>query len=373
MPVNPFNPGVFHAEQRLYGRESQIQILHQVVEQISGDYPHRPVCFIGPQGLGKTSILKYIADYLNQLNWLCGYSEVSSDIGSAIYDVLADAQQLAPQKGAVQRILSRIQGFNASVGPASIGLSIASIEDGSAYIRLVELFRTIADTARFNVVGAALLLDEAQVLPGDHLRILLRALNAVDNSPIVLFMAALPSLMDSFALSTYSAPHLEISTLTTFDLADAESLLREPVDSAGGEFEVNGLSQLVNFACGHPLTLQMLGSSAWSYSVAGISNNDPIVIRKIHASRAVADVRQQLKMLYYRPNWRRCVVPERVVLRALAKAGGTLAARELCRNTENEITDPSMIIEDLAGRGILYADETVSFVLPGFCEFVKHS
>jgi hypothetical protein len=266
-----------------------------------------------------------------------------------------------------------VQGFNATVGPASIGLSIASIEDGSAYARLVELFQTIIDTARFNVVGAALLLDEAQALPANHLRILLRALSAIDSSPIVLFMAALPNLMDSFALSSYSAPHLEISALTALDPTNAESLLSEPVASAGGDFEADGLSELVNFARGHPLALQMRGQSVWNYGVADTSNGDPIVIKNVHATQAVTYVRQQLKMLYYRPDWRGCDAPERLLLKALARAGGTLSARDLCSVTENEITDPSTIIEDLAGKGILYADETVSFVLPGFCEFARDS
>jgi hypothetical protein len=42
MLPNPFNPGVFHPDMSLFGRESQIQAVDQVVGQIENGYPIVP-------------------------------------------------------------------------------------------------------------------------------------------------------------------------------------------------------------------------------------------------------------------------------------------------------------------------------------------
>jgi hypothetical protein len=332
--ANPFTPGAFYAEQPLFGREEQFELVDSVVEQIDSGYPHAPVFFLGPSGLGKTSILRQIANDLKKMHWLCGYSEAGSDIGSALYDVLADAQQLAPSRNIGQRILSRITNVRAGAGPVSIGLDIASIENGSAYTRLVDRFQAISDRAMFEQVGAALLIDEAQGLPDDHLEILFRALGAIEDSPIVLFMAALPCLHDSMALRVRSRQHGDVSDLAPLDTASAEAALIEPVGLAGGEFEQGSVSHLVDFACGHPLTLQMLGRSAWDFSAAGIADNQEVKILEGHASKAIAHVRDQLKRSYYRPIWHACTHEERILLKEIARIGGTTTEEDLIRAKE---------------------------------------
>lgn len=370
MPANPFNPGVFHPDQILFGRESQFQIARQVVEQIDNGYPHSPVCFIGPPGLGKTAILKYLANDLKQRHWLCGYSEAGSDIGSAMYDILADAQQLAPAQSPVRRLLSRVQGFTASAGPVSVGLDLQSIENGSAYVRLVELFQALSNSATFDLVGAGFFLDEVQVLPREHLEILFRALNAVTVSPIVLFMGALPNLMDKIAGGARSTPHVWLSDLEPLDEACAEAAIVDPSRLAGGEFNSHALAVLLEFAHGHPLALQMLGRSAWNHGAAEALEGQVINIREVHVIQAVKEVHDQLSLSYYRPTWRNCTAPERALLKALARAIG-ITAELLTETVQNEIADAGIVLYDLAGKGIVSTYEgKVRFVMPGFCEFV---
>jgi AAA ATPase domain len=371
VPPNPFSPGVFHSDQALFGREDQFRIVEQVVDQIDGGYPHSPVGFLGPPGLGKTATLKYFGNDLKRRNWLCGYSEAGSDIGSAIYDILADAQQFAPAQGPVRRLLSRVQGFSAAAGPISIGLDLQSIEDGSAYVRLVELFQTLSNAARFDFVGAALFLDEAQVLPGSHLEVLFRALNAVADSPIVLFVGALPNLPDRVAVGSRSTPHVLLSNLKPLDDVSAQRALIDPAQQAGGEFDADALTVLLEFASGHPLVLQMLGHSTWNLGVADAPDNQIVTIRAIHALQAVEEVRGQLKLGYYRPTWRSCAISERRLLKALAQMHDVTDGL-LREAIQSDIEDADNILYDLVGRGIVSVDaRRVTFVLPGFGDFVK--
>jgi hypothetical protein len=366
----------------------QFSIVNRVIRQIEGGHSFEPVYFVGASGLGKTSLLRRIANDLRKMHWLCGYSEAGSDIGSAIFDILADAQQLAPPRSASRRILSRITKVSATAGPVTLGLDIASIENGSAYRRLVERFQEISDAAKSDQVGAAFLIDEAQVLPGPHLEILLRALNAIEASAIVLFLAALPNL--SAIEGNRSQDHLYVSLLTPLDVASAESALIEPVRLAGGDFEREAVSKLVDFACGHPLTLQMLGQSSWEFSATGIPGDQGVKILGQHADRAVVEVREQLKLAYYRPIWRGCSHDERLILKAVAKAGASATEKSVNPWPKDEINPGSTTeaiiswkenikifhekqstLYGLDRKGILSIDEReINFVLPGFSEFI---
>jgi hypothetical protein len=87
-------------------------LVGRVIARIEGGDPHSPVCFIGPQGLGKTFLMRNIVSELRERRWLCGYSEAGADIGSAINDVLADARQLTPGRGLIRRASSLIKGIN---------------------------------------------------------------------------------------------------------------------------------------------------------------------------------------------------------------------------------------------------------------------
>jgi AAA ATPase domain len=378
MPANPFSPGLFYSDQSLYGREEQFSTVSRVIDQIEGGYSYPPVYFIGPSGLGKTSMLKWVANDLKRRHWLCGYSEAGSDIGSAIYDILTDLQQVTPSQGAVRRILSRITKVSATAGPMSLGLDVASVENGSAYTRLVERFQAISDAAKFNQVGAALLLDEAQGLPADHFEILLRALKAIEDSPIALFVAALPGLDRGMGLRARSAEHRVISILKPLSNANAKSALVEPAKLAGGEFSGKALSKLISMSCGHPLVLKMLGQEAWSLSTTGIPEDQEVKILSRHADRAIVLVLEQLRLAYYEPIWNSASVEERSVLKMVAQADNGGAGRPFYAPDE---WDEGMYYGDIMFRfkckGILdwkrRDGSGVEFTLPGFREFISSS
>lgn len=381
MPVNPFNPGVYSPVQVIFGRDEQLRVVGRVIAQVEDGSSHPPVCFTGPQGLGKTFMLRHIANELRARGWLCGYTEAGSDIGSAIYDILGDAEHMAPRRSAVRRTLGRVKGVSTTAGPVSIGLDLQSVDNGSAYSRLVQLFREINGKAGSAFTGAALLLDEAQVLPDAHLNQLFRALGAVEQSRIVLFMAALPGLtgvISSMSQSvaapswkrSFSTPYVRVSDLRALSPADSESVLLSPVDPEEGEFEPPAVSALARFALGHPMTLQMLGQSAWDIGACG---DGKVVICAAHADEAIAEVSEQLRIRYHRPAWRNCSDRERSLLKRLANMGGSAAERELAGSAKGGGPDPTATIYGLVDGGLLYDDPRtgiISIVMPGFREFI---
>jgi hypothetical protein len=265
---NPFSPGPYSPVQGIFGREEQVHVVEQAAAGIENGVPHAPVCFTGPPGVGKTFLLRNIASQLRDRGWLCGYTEAGPDISSAIHDILADAREMAPRRSSTWRLVTRVTGVNATAPGFSLGLTLQDTDNGSAYTQLVRLFREISGKAGSDFTGAALLLDEAQVLPDAHLSELFRALAKVEDSRIVLFMAALPGLagtISSMAQSPaswrrrLSTPYVQFSPLGALDPASAGTVLAYQAGTAGGELEPEAAAALADFSLGHPMTLQMSG------------------------------------------------------------------------------------------------------------------
>jgi hypothetical protein len=340
------------------------------------------LCFTGTPGIGKTFLLRNIAGELRDRGWLCGYTEAGPDLGSAIDDILADARQMAPHRSAIRRLAARVTGFNAAAPGFSVGLSLQGADGGSAYTRLVGLFREISSRAGSGINGAALLLDEAQVLPDAHLSQLFRALGAVEDSRIVLFMAALPGLAGTISSMSQtnaswrrqtSRAFVHFSGLRALDQASAGSALLYQSGTAGGEIEPEAVVALTGFALGHPMTLQMLGRSAWNVAAYGTSGDGKVVIRAAHADRAIAEVSKQLRTIYHKPDWKKCTERERAVLKKIAGMGGSATGRELAHAVKGAGPDPAAVMSDLADGGLLCEDpdtEAFSIVMPGFRQFV---
>jgi hypothetical protein len=164
-----------------------------------------------------------------------------------------------------------------------------------------------------------------------------------------------------------------LSRLRALDQASARSVLLYQSGTAGGEIDPQALQALTGFALGHPMTLQMLGRSAWSAAVYGASDDAQVVIRAAYASTAIAEVSEQLRTVYHRPAWRKCTELERAVLKKIAAVGGSATGRELAHAFKAAGPDPATALSDLADGGVLYEDAdtgTFSIVTPGFRQFV---
>jgi hypothetical protein len=152
------------------------------------------LCFLGPPGAGKTSILKYAQDTLRDKNWLCGYSQASPDASTAIDEFLEDARQVLPRGGVGQKFLSRLTEISVSFGGIGAGVKVAESRERPTYARVREMFQTLGDVAKKTNTGVALLIDEAQALPDRDLDLLVRVLDNLYSYPVAVILAGLPGI-----------------------------------------------------------------------------------------------------------------------------------------------------------------------------------
>ena len=371
--TNPFSPGAVRLPPYLVGRASQWALIEGLANQIETEGHHSPLCFLAPAGLGKTTLLKQVGRELTQRNWLCGYAEASQDAALAIQDLLADARQALPPEAIGARFRARLQEFNVTAGPVGAGFKLGSLNDGTAYTQLRELLTSLGELAKLDQVGVALLIDEAQVLPSNALDLLFRVVNRLDDFPIAAIMGGLPNIPNVIGNGLRSAPYVFYADLDPLSSEDARAALAEPIAAAGGQCEPSALAHLVKFAEGHPLTLQMVGSSAWIAADRETSPEEVPFIQERHAAVAIDAAQSQLTLAAYRPVWARCKKPERRLLLALANSmGGVQSESDLLSNLKAAMTNPEKVLDNLVGKGVVYArEEAVRFVVPGFDEFVR--
>jgi DNA polymerase III delta prime subunit len=371
---NPFSPGVFQADLPIVGREQHLDVIQKAVEQIELGRPHCPVCFVGSTGIGKTTLLKRIAKNLREENWICGYTEASEDVNAALADLLVDVGRLAKPTRAMRKWLSQVNSLNFAIpSGAAIGFGLRDPASESMYASLVDLFQKLSDTARFEAVGVALLLDETQMLPDPALRLVLRALNAIEESSIVLIMAALSTLYEKIGPGPRTAEHVLLSELRPLPHHAAKEMLSERIAASGAQVTSGALSAMLIFAEGHPLTLQMLGWNAWNNAANGQPGHAAqFTIEDKHAEVAVAEVRAQLMPRFHGPAWRTSDDGERAVLKVLAGMKDAPTEADILRrlppasSPEGHLSLYNLVDRDVLSR---QGDE-IRFVIPGFKEYV---
>jgi hypothetical protein len=344
-----------------------------MIYQIQHRQSHPAICFLAPAGLGKTSLLKQARRNLQEKDWICGYSSSSPDGATAILDFLRDARQALPPGRIGAKFLARLREFNVTAGPVGLGVKLGDLDEHTSYEQLWDLLTSLGKLAKRKRVGVALLIDEAQVLSAGDLDRLFRAVLSLDDLPIAVIIAGLPSITSTLSMSDWTSPPVLFEYLRPLNKEEARFALVTPITDSGAEIEPAALDRLSDFTMGHPLTLQMVGSAAWIDADREISDYERLVIRERHSLTAIDSTRSQLTISVYEPVWRQCDEPERTFLAALAFSTSTNRnGWELETRLEGKIPSPYQVAGSLLDRGIIYRDDTsVEFVVPGFEEFIR--
>ena len=388
MRSNPFNMGSLRPAHYMFGRALQAKAVERWAHDIESGYKPDPLCFLGSPGAGKTSLLKHAREVLRARNWLCGYSEASPDASSAIEDFLEDARRALPAGKISERFLSRLTEISVSAAGIGAGVKLGSSGQRTMYSRLFDFFATIGDVAKKSGAGVAILIDEAQVLPESDLRLLFRSIRNLDQYPVSIIVAGLPTLlMDIVESSSGRATGEKLRLFLVPELTPSESIqaLSTPIRDAHGIIQDTQLNRMARFAEGHPLTLRMLGATAWELADDGIPDDLPLIIEESHVDTAIREVSRQLRLAYYEPTWQKSSAAERKCLASLAANGvpegydWLSAPEDRAWFLETPDLFPVMyramnddILSSLVNRGIIRLNHPEEFTIPGFRQFVQH-
>ena len=340
----------------------------------SGQKPP-PLCFSGIPGAGKTSLLKYAQNVLCKRNWLCGYGEASPDTSGAIDDFLEDMRRALPRGRIADRFASRLTEISVSAAGLGAGIKLGAVSERTAYARVREIFTILGDIAKKSAVGVALLLDEAQVLPRGDLKLLFRAIGSLDDYPVSLIVAGLPSISGIiFGVGDHDETTGPIVLfppgLSPLSHRDSCRALTIPIRDGGGNIREKEIDYMATLAEGHPLTLRMLGGAAWEFADRDATDASPLLIQAHHVRNAVHATHRQLRLAYYEPMWRRSTDAQRKVMIALA----SVQRRGECSFAAviNSVPDADDSLFELFDRGVISSEDRdrLRFSIPGFGQYV---
>ena len=268
--INPYTPGAGTRPSVLAGRASQLALIQSLADQVEAGKQANPIIFTGLRGMGKTSLLYHARELLRAKGWLAGYYEVRRDVepGIAIQTIVADSAQLAT--GGLRRALAdgahRIGNVRLALGPTGFSFAVAAKPSDSVvdpYPELVAFLTKLGTDARANGVGVALLIDELQIFRKRDLALLVQALSAVKEAPIVLIGAGLPYLASEMAKANTYAERFRFEEIASLNDGDAREAIESPAFNQGFFWERDAVADLVAESSGYPYFLQLYASEAW--------------------------------------------------------------------------------------------------------------
>ena len=292
LSTNPFRPGAGRLPGYMGRRETVERPLLEIVHHLRTDQkdPHLAYLY-GPRGNGKTVLLRWLADQVEQMSG-----------ERPITHVRLLPEHLISSDALVRRIRSAIRQtpglfdnltVNLEAGTPGVSLKLGSEPPGDPMLGLSDWL----DHDRYPVLFS---LDEAH--EADPI-VLGRLLNAVQlagqHRPVGAILAGTPGLLDTLAASRASfwsrGEKLAVGRLPD---GEAHAVLARPFLDAGLQADADAISELARAADDYPYFLQLYGAAAWDAMRATGAR----VIRPEHVNAAIEATRAPRRK-YYRKRY----------------------------------------------------------------------
>jgi AAA ATPase domain len=375
---NPFAPGAGTPPPALVGRDEQLEALRVLLARLAAGRPERSIVLCGLRGMGKTALLREMHFRARESEWRASYVEARSGLDVRLTFIEQALEQLAglsiAEKAAASfnKALSFIKALRAAVTPGGVQIDVdpalLAPLGHSLEADLGALLSRLGEFAQAQGIGVVFFCDELQELNEDGMEALCAAMHRVtqERLPIALVAAGLPSLPGRLATAkSYAERLFAYPVVGPLSDGDARSALTTPLPP-GIEIDADALEDLVNFAEGYPLLLQLVGKHAWDMA-------DGPQIGRADVERAKPAAFESLSRELFLARWQRATPRERDYLRAIAKQGGQTTSGDAARGagyTDTTAAGPAR--DQLISKGLLWAPERgqIAFTIPLFERFI---
>jgi hypothetical protein len=267
MPIpNPYTPGAGDRPRALVGRAEQLALAETVRTQLESGYAANSLVYVGLRGVGKTVLLKEVGDRFQRAGWYAPYIEVRRNVGvdvafAQVADRLAQSLSIG---GRLKRRLSELQRRGGALQALGSGGTIGPGRSTDAYVNLQKVLETLAEAAREDGTGVALMVDELQTLGKASLASFVHLVQDLrDRLPFAFIGAGLPYLPGYIAKAATYAERFRYEPTDYLPVRDARVGVLEPALAEGVNWAADALDEVVRLAGGYPYFLQLYASEAW--------------------------------------------------------------------------------------------------------------
>lgn len=380
--LNPFSPGAGTPPPALVGRQELLEKARVAVERVRALRSEKSLLLVGLRGVGKTVLLRTIADMAEELKCQVIFIETPED--QSLPELLAPPLReallrLDAMAGLNEKVKRALRVFRSFLGTIKVGNEHISLEidpefgtgdSGNLQADLSALFLAVADAAKARGTALVLILDELQYLREQEFRALITALHAVGQKqlPLVLFGAGLPQLVGLAGKAKSYAERLFLfPAVGPLGLGEATDALQRPVKTQDVEFTEGALRLIFELTRGYPYFLQ-----EWGYELWNFAQSSPITEENVTA--ATPGIIRKLDENFFRVRFDRLTPSEKKYLRAMAELGdGPHRSGDLAAVLKAPVQSVAPVRSSLIRKGMTYspAHGDIDFTVPLFAGFMR--
>ena len=380
--LNPFSPGAGTPPPALVGRQELLEKARVAVERVRALRSEKSLLLVGLRGVGKTVLLRTIADTAEELRCQVVFIETPED--QSLPELLAPPLReallrLDAMAGLNEKVKRALRVFRSFLGTIKVGNEHISLEidpefgtgdSGNLQADLSALFLAVAEAAKARGTALVLILDELQYLREQEFRALITALHAVGQKqlPLVLFGAGLPQLVGLAGKAKSYAERLFLfPAVGPLGLGEATDALQRPVKTQDVEFTEGALRLIFELTRGYPYFLQ-----EWGYELWNFAQSSPITEENVTA--ATPGIIRKLDENFFRVRFDRLTPSEKKYLRARAELGdGPHRSGDLAAVLKAPVQSVAPVRSSLIRKGMTYspAHGDIDFTVPLFAGFMR--
>ena len=380
--LNPFSPGAGTPPPALVGRQELLEKARVAVERVRALRSEKSLLLVGLRGVGKTVLLRTIADMAEELRCQVIFIETPED--QSLPELLAPPLReallrLDAMAGLNEKVKRALRVFRSFLGTIKVGNEHISLEidpefgtgdSGNLQADLSALFLAVAEAAKARGTALVLILDELQYLREQEFRALITALHAVGQKqlPLVLFGAGLPQLVGLAGKAKSYAERLFLfPAVGPLGLGEATEALQRPVKTQDVEFTEGAMRLIFELTRGYPYFLQ-----EWGYELWNFAQSSPITEENVTA--ATPGIIRKLDENFFRVRFDRLTPSEKKYLRAMAELGdGPHRSGDLAAVLKAPVQSVAPVRSSLIRKGMTYspAHGDIDFTVPLFAGFMR--
>ena len=373
---NPFTPGAGALPPELAGRSEAIEDGRVLSGRTRNGRYEKSLMLIGLRGVGKTVLLKYLAESARKEGVIPLMIEVREpesaveELAVRLKEVLASIDFSCHVKSSINFAFSALKNFgkSISVNIGEFGITVETApgvgDTGNMEFDLSEVLKAAARAAREAGVAIGLYIDELQNMDIAAMRGIIVALHhaAQDGLPLFLVGSGLPSIRALVGKSkTYAERMFNYREIGALSEEDVSSAISKPFKDVGVEVTPSAIGRIFQYSGGYPYFLQEYGYQLWLEADGG-EIDIPLI------ERALPMVHRRLDDNFFDVRFDRVTNKEREFLRAMADDSSPIAVAAVAARLNRPLNAISAVRAALIRKGMVYSPShgTIAYTVPLF-------
>lgn len=378
---NPFTPGAGALPPELAGRSEAIEDGRVLSGRTRNGRYEKSLMLIGLRGVGKTVLLKYLAESARKEGVIPLMIEVREpesaveELAVRLKEVLASIDFSCHVKSSINFAFSALKNFvkSISVNIGEFGITVETApgvgDTGNMEFDLSEVLKAAARAAREAGVAIGLYIDELQNMDIAAMRGIIVALHhaAQDGLPLFLVGSGLPSIRALVGKSkTYAERMFNYREIGALSEEDVSSAISKPFKDVGVEVTPSAIGRIFQYSGGYPYFLQEYGYQLWLEADGG-EIDIPLI------ERALPMVHRRLDDNFFDVRFDRVTNKEREFLRAMADDSSPIAVAAVAARLNRPLNAISAVRAALIRKGMVYSPShgTIAYTVPLFGDYMR--